>query len=521
MSYAGRRGAAVLDAPMTNIVDGEIRNVEPASGAALPPVRVSTPDDVREAVARAREAQRAWLGLGFDGRRRKLLAFRDLVYDRSDEIIEILMRQNGKPRFEAMHEVLSVLDFAHYFPTRAKRILRRRRIWLHLLWPLKRSYIEYVPRGVVGVIAPWNFPFWIPIADVLVALSAGNAVVLKPSEWAPHSALLAKALFDEAGLDPDLVTVVCGAGDVGAALVDAEPDMIVFTGSVASGRKVAGACGQRLIPFIAELGGKDPVIVLPDADLDQAASHVVNGAFYNCGQTCASMERVLVHDSIYEPFVDRLVEITSKLRVGDPIAALPGHTDIGPLVIESQLQVVDRHLADAIDKGARVLVGGRATAKALRGRFFEPAILVDVNDDMLCWREETFGPLLPIRKFTEIDDAIRIANDTPYGLNAYVYAGNTAHAEDLALRLEAGSIVVNDFLTNAGAPETPWGGVKSSGMGRVHGLEGMRDMCDVRHVFVPRIGWSLPLRYPYREGAYRFFFRWLRGLYRGLTSRLL
>lgn len=510
-----------MDAPSGNIIGGKINNSGPASGAPLPPVAVATVGDVRDAVARARRAQRNWAALSFRARKRALLRVRDVLYDHTDELIDLLMRQNGKPRFEALHEVLSIIDFAHYFSTRAEKILRRRRIWLHLLWPLKRSYVEYVPRGVVGIISPWNFPLWIPIGDVLMALAAGNAVVLKPSEWSPHTSLRAKELFDEAGIEPDLFQVVCGAADVGAELVDSAPDMIMFTGSTASGRKVAGACGERLIPFIAELGGKDPVIVLPDSDLELAARHVVNGAFYNCGQACASMERVLVHDSIIEPFVERVVDLTESLRLGDPSAVGPAHTDLGPLMIPSQLEVVERHVADAVGKGARVLTGGRRPTQGLRGRFYEPTILLDVTDDMLCWSQETFGPLMPIRSYSEIDEAIEMANATPYGLNAYVYGGSTSRAEELAMKLEVGSVVINDFLVNAGAPETPWGGVKGSGMGRIHGIEGLRDMCEVRHVLAPRIPWTLPMRYPYRDSAYAFFYRWIRGMYRGIRSRLL
>lgn len=506
---------------MDNIVGDQIRNAEPATGKALPPVKVTSPQEVHRAVASARAAQEGWAALGFDGRKRKLLAFRDLVYDHTDELITLIARQNGKPRFEALHEVISVIDFAHYFATRSKKILRDRRIWLHLFWPLKRSRIQYVPRGVVGIISTWNFPLWIPIGDVIVALAAGNSVVLKPSEWAPHTSLRARELFAEAGIDPDVVQVIPGGADTGTALVEAEPDMVTFTGSVAAGRKVAAACGERLIPVIAELGGKDPVIVLPDADLENAARHVVTGAFYNCGQTCASMERVLVHESMYEPFVQRVVELTQELRVEDALAAGTAHTDVGPLTVPHQIQVVQQHVEDAISGGATILTGGRAAPAADAGRFFEPTVLIDVTGEMLCWREETFGPLLPIRKYSSVDEAVEIANDSSYGLNAYVYASSIPRAEEVAERLEVGSVVINDFLVNAGTPETPWGGIKSSGIGRIHGRQGLREMCNVRHVFSPRGSLTLPMRYPYNERDYVALHRWLRGLFRGITARLL
>jgi succinate-semialdehyde dehydrogenase/glutarate-semialdehyde dehydrogenase len=506
---------------MDSIVGDQIRNAEPATGRALPPIKVTSPREVHEAVARARAAQEGWAALGFDGRKRKLLAFRDLVYDRTDELITLIMRQNGKPRFEALHEVISVIDFAHYFATRSKKILRDRKIWLHLFWPLKRSRIQYVPRGVVGIISTWNFPLWIPIGDVLVALAAGNSVVLKPSEWAAHTSLRAHELFVEAGIDPDVVQVLPGGAETGTALVDAEPDMMTFTGSSSTGRRVAAACGERLIPFIAELGGKDPVIILPDADLENVARHAVTGAFYNCGQTCASMERVLVHESMYEPFVNRVVELTEELRVEDSVAASPAHTDVGPLTVPRQLEVVKEHIDDAVARGATILAGGRAAPAADAGQFFEPTVLVDVTDEMLCWKEETFGPLLPIRKYSSVDEAVAMANDNAYGLNAYVYSSSIPRAEEIAERLEVGSVVINDFLVNAGTPETPWGGIKNSGIGRIHGRQGLREMCDVRHVFSPRGSLTLPMRYPYNERHYVAMHRWLRGLFRGIVARFL
>lgn len=501
--------------PTTNIVDGEIRNSEPATGRPFPPLRVHTPEQVREVVGRARAAQRRWAALSWGERERKLLAFRDLLIDRCEEVVRLIVQETGKPRLEALtHEVFPIADLTTYFAKRARRILRDERIGLHLFGPLKRSFLRYEPRGVIGVISPWNFPFSIPMGDVAMALAARNAVVVKPSEWTPRIALRAQELLQEAGIDPDLVGVVLGGGDVGSALIDAGVDMVVFTGSVATGRKVGAACGERLIPFVAELGGKDPAIVLPDVDVEEAARQIVWGAFANSGQVCASVERVLVHESIYEPFVEQVVRQTRALRQGDPIAAGSDHVDVGAMVVPRQVEIVQQHVDEARARGAKVLVGGRAHGQG-GARFFEPTVLVDVTPEMRIRREETFGPCLPIRRYRDIEEAIADANDTPYGLSAYVFSRNVARAERVAARLQAGTVMINDVLYTHALPETPWGGVKQSGIGRVHGLQGLKDLCEVRHVNAPRLN-VLPLwMYPYREKTFGLLATAMRKLFKG------
>lgn len=494
-----------------------IANREPASGRPLRPVAVATPEDVRRAVERARRAQAQWARLSWGERKARLLAFRDRLLDRAEDVIETVSRETGKPRFEArVHEVIPIADLAHYFATRAERFLRDRPVHHHLFWPYKRGYVRYEPRGVVGIVSPWNFPFTLPMGDVIMALAARNAVVVKPSEWTPHSMLIARDLLAEARIDPDLVGVVCGAGPTGAALVD-EVDMVVFTGSVSTGRKIAARCGERLIPSIMELGGKDAAIVLPDADIEHAARKVVTGAFANSGQICASIERCLVHEALYERFCDAVVRITAALRQGDPSES--DEIDVGAMVTPHQVEIVRRHIDDAVVKGARILTGGKVHTE--RGRFVEPTVLVDVTDDMLCWSEETFGPLLPIRPYGDVDEAVRMANDTIYGLNAYVFGGSVSKAEDVANRLEAGAVLVNDVLYNHGAPEAPWGGWKASGVGRVHnGKDGLRDLCEMRYVGLPRGRLEVPTTFPYTRRKEAFFER-IAGLLRSPFSRFL
>ena len=506
---------AVPARPAGNIVGGEIRNTEPATGRPLPPLRIHGPEEVRETVARARAAQKRWAALSWKEREEKLLAFRTLLVDRTEEVVALLMQESGKPRFEALtHEVFPVSDLTHFFARRARKILRDESVGLHLFGPLKRSTLHYVPRGVVGVISPWNYPFSIPVGDVVMALAAGNAEVVKPSEWTPRILIKAQELVWEAGLDPDLFAVVLGGGETGAALVDAGVDMMIFTGSVATGRKVGAACGERLIPFVAELGGKDPAIVLPDAKVEDVARQVVWGAFANSGQICASVERVLVHESIYEPFVRQVVELTRSLRQGDPAAAGTEHVDVGAMVVPGQLEIVKSHVEDATAKGARILVGGKAHG-ADGARFFEPTVLVDVTPEMKIWREETFGPCLPIRRFRNEADAVADANDSPFGLSAYVFSRDIERAERIAAQLEAGTVMINDVLYTHALPETPWGGMKQSGIGRVHGLQGLKDLCEIRHVNQPRVA-MLPLwMYPYREKTFGLFVTAMRKLFKG------
>ncbi|MCG8425466.1 MAG: aldehyde dehydrogenase family protein [Proteobacteria bacterium] len=486
-----------------NVSDQHIHNTEPATGKPMPAVAVASAEQVREVVTRARTAQVRWARLGWAERKKRLLRFRDLLNQRADEVVELISRETGKPRFEALaHEVAPMVDLTHYYATRAEKILADERMWLHLLGPVKRAYVRYVPRGVVGVIAPWNFPFTIPMGDVIMAVAAGNGVVVKPSEWTPHTMLKAKELMDAADVDPDLFGVVPGDGATGAALVESAVDMIIFTGSVATGRKVGAACGQRLIPYIAELGGKDAAIVLDDVDPARVAEQLVHGAFCNSGQACASFERVLIDQKVHDQVLDRIVALTRELRQGDPASR---EVDIGAMVLDSQMDVVERHIQDAVQKGAKVLAGGKRESG--RGRFFQPTVIADVDDTMLCWQEETFGPTMPVRSFTTVDQAVAMANASDYGLNGFVFAGDVTRGEYVARQLQAGGVVVNDFFFHHGVPEAPWGGVKHSGVGRVHGKHGLRELCQQQFVGLPRVALKPFWLFPYTEGNYRMFNR--------------
>ncbi len=472
-----------------------ISSYAPATGDLLGEVPTLDSAAVRASVERARRAQRAWAARSVDDRCEALRRYRDAVIEQKDELVLLLSRETGKPLQEALlHEVAVVSSLIGYFTERADDLLAPREIPL-TLFKHRRSFVHYVPRGVVGVISPWNFPFLLPMRDVLLALLAGNAVVLKPSEVTPLIALAAKRLWDEAGLDPDLFQIVTGDGTTGAALIDAGIQFCVFTGAVSTGRRVAAACGERLIPCVMELGGKAPLIVTADVDVERAARGAVFGAFSNAGQICISVERVFVHERVADAFCGRVVELTNELRVGDPAS---GEVDVGAIIFPKQLSIVEAHISDALEKGATLLTGGRRLDGP--GQFFAPTVLGKCDPSMSVMTKEIFGPILPIMRVRSDDEAVSLANDSDLGLNAYVFARDTRYGHELAERIEAGNVVVNDVLSNAGCPEAPFGGIKQSGFGRMMGDESLREMCDVKHISVDRIAPSNdPLWFPYSK----------------------
>lgn len=483
----------------------------PATGERLGEVPILGPDAVRAAVERARTAQVSWALLPVEERCERILKLRDVIVDRAEELVELLARECGKPRAEGLtHEVIVTADLATYYAKRAPRLLAPREIELHLL-KHRRSYVHYAPRGVVGIIAPWNFPFVIPMGDSITALLAGNAVVLKPSEVTPLIGVKCKELFDASGLPPDLFQVVTGDGRTGAALIDARPDKVVFTGAVSTGRRVAAACGERLIPCTLELGGKAAAIVCADADLERTARALVYGGFANSGQICISVERVYAHEALYEQLVERVVQLVGELRQGDPVA---GDVDVGAIIFDKQLEVAKTLIADALGKGGQLKAGGKQVVGP--GSFFEPTVLAGCTQDMAVMREEIFGPIVPIMRVSDDEEAVRLANDSHLGLMGYVFTRDRDKGRRLAERVRAGTVMVNDVLTAYAAPEAPFGGVKDSGFGRVHGEEGLRDMCEVRHVSYDRIalGSRDPMWFPYSEGSYRAFAKGMRLLFR-------
>ena len=347
----------------------------------------------------------------------------------------------------------------------------------------KAGRILHEPFGVVGIISPWNYPFSIPATEALAALVAGNSVVLKPSELTPLIAMELQNLLREAGVPDDVFQVLPGDGATGAAIIASEINKLIFTGSVATGRRIAQNAAARLLPVVLELGGKDPMIVLEDADVDVASSGAVWGAFMNAGQTCLSVERCYVHQSLYNAFLDACCEKARKLRVGNGMD--PG-TEIGPMIHERQVRIVELHLEDAKQRGATVLVGG-SRLREFGPTFFAPTVLANVDHGMRIMQEETFGPVLPIMPFRDDAEAVRLANDSDFGLAASVWTKDRAHGDRVARRINAGTVMVNDAVSCFSISEAPHGGVKSSGLGRTHGRWGLEEMVRVKYLDSDRI----------------------------------
>jgi acyl-CoA reductase-like NAD-dependent aldehyde dehydrogenase len=481
-------------------------------------VRVATAEQVRETVKQARSAQSEWARRSFAERREVLMRFKQLLLERADEFCDHITRENGKTRNESLFmEVLPVADATHWYANNARKLLADEKISLHM-FPHKKSYLRFYPRGVIGIIAPWNYPFSIPTGDAVAALMAGNAVVVKPSEFTPIIMDKTRALLEEAGLPRGVFGVVHGKGDVGAELIRSGINMVVFTGSVATGKKVNIAAAEQMIPCVLELGGKDPAIVMPDADIDTAAKKIAWGAFANSGQTCASVERVYVHESIAKPFTDKVVELAKKLRQGEPNRH---DVDVGAMTTQMQVDIIRRHIDEAKARGAQVLTGGEINVSPEGARFVQPTVLTGTTQDMAIVRDETFGPMLPIMTYKTEEEAVKLANDSSYGLSAYVFTSDRAKADRIANQLIAGTVMHNDTLYTHAAPETPWGGVKTSGLGRVHGKHGMRDFCEVRHVNLERLNFPAFWYYPYSRKAWSTGLRVYRTLLgRGIAAKL-
>jgi acyl-CoA reductase-like NAD-dependent aldehyde dehydrogenase len=475
-NQAHEKGIQMAQAKVKELAKPNVlRSLDPKTGEVVFEVPSATPEQVREAVARAREAQPAWAALGVRRRADIVRSVGHQLHARMDEFVRTISAETGKPEAEALsHDMLaSLLTFA-YMSRIAPKALRTRTTG-PLVAPLLgfHSTIEWRPFGVVGCISPWNYPVFLAFISVVPALLAGNAVVLKPSEVTPGSGELIREILDV--LPEGVASVVQGGGDVGAALVDAPCDKICFVGSTATGRKIGAAAAQHLTPLVMELGGQDAAIVCEDADLDVATSGILWGAFVNTGQTCAAIERVYVQESVAERFKEQLV---AKLRT------LPEES-LGPLSIGRQLDIVERHVADAVERGAKVLEGGPDGDRNGhdRGLWYAPTVLEGRSKDMAVFTEETFGPVLPIVSVKDDEEAIRRANEEGYNLTASVWTGDRRRGKAIAARLRSGTVSVNEHgVTSAGAPWGLWGGVGESGYGRLHGELGLREFAVPVHV---------------------------------------
>ena len=491
----------------------------PATGELLDTVDVTSKQEAQDAVNLSRKAQQEWKHVSFKERAEILLNFRDILIDQAESFATLLTKENGKTLQESLGmEIIPVCDLIGYFANRAEQILAPKAIPLHLL-KHRYSYVHYKPRGVVLVISPWNFPFTIPMGEAIMALLAGNSVVIKPSELTPLVLLKTKELLEQAGLPKGLFQVIIGEGDVASAMIDMDVNFVSFTGSAETGRKVAAQAGRNLIEVSLELGGKDPLIVCEDANIERTVNAIVFGAFANSGQICASVERVYAVRNVYDQLVDAIVEKTSKLRQGNPL----DNVDVGAMTMERQLDFVEGQIKDAVADGAKVLIGGERPDHLKEHNFLSPTVLINVTDDMRIMHQESFGPVLPIMRVETEQEAIERSNNSPYGLNAYVFTKDRHRGQELAEQLEVGTTIINDVLLTHAAPETPWGGIKESGIGRIHSDDGLRHLCESYHVNYNRLPtfdrefyW-----YPYSKTAYRRFFQVLTtGFRRGIKNKI-
>jgi succinate-semialdehyde dehydrogenase / glutarate-semialdehyde dehydrogenase len=483
-----------------------VRSVSPLTGQPLGDVPQSSDADVAEVFRRARVAQAAWARTSLEERSAVLLRLHDLVLERQDEIIDLICWESGKARKHAFDEPLHIALTARYYARTAVEHLSTKRV-AGVVPALTRVEVNRVPKGVVGIISPWNYPFTMALCDGLPALMAGNAVVAKPDAQTMLTALLGLELLEEAGFPTDLFQMVSGPGRVVGTEIIGRADYVCFTGSTATGRVIAKQCAERLIGCSLELGGKNPILILRDADLERAAEGAVRAAFSNAGQLCVSMERMYVADQVYDRFMQKFVDRVDAMSLG---ASLEWGVDMGSLISQAQLDVVTSHVEDARAKGARVLTGGRPRPD-LGPYFYEPTVLEGVTPDMQCFGDESFGPVISVYRFTEEADAIARANDGSYGLNASIYSQDGARAREIARQVTCGTVNINEaFGATFASIESPMGGMRESGMGRRQGAEGILRYTESQSVATQRLIRLAPMAGMSDEQYARFMTRSVR-----------
>jgi acyl-CoA reductase-like NAD-dependent aldehyde dehydrogenase len=508
MASAAQQQATPANGAPANTIGVE----NPATGELIGTIGVLGPSELSELAARAREAQPQWEAIGFEGRARIMRRAQKWMLDHADRVLDAVVAETGKTYEDAQLTDLGYTASAlGFWAKEGSTYLADERVpsWNNPVAAGKKLVIRYTPIGVVGVIGPWNYPIANSFGDCIPALMAGNSVILKPSEVTPLSSALMAEMLTECGIPEHVFAVATGDGSTGAALI-AEVDCVMFTGSSTTGKAVLKAAADALIPCYLELGGKDPMIVCADANLERAANAATFYSMNNAGQVCISVERCYVESTIYDSFVEKVTDNVRGLRQGVPTAV--GTVDVGAVIFPPQLGIVEEHVQDAVDKGARVLTGGHAGSGP--GRFFEPTVLVDVDHSMKIMTDETFGPVLPIMRISDPEEGVRLANDSNYGLQASVWTGDVARGEALARRIEAGVVCVNDAQVNYTALNLPMGGWKSSGLGTRHGANGIRKYTKTQSLLVTRRALKRePFMFPYSPRQTMMLRRFFKLLY--------
>ncbi len=487
-----------------------IININPATGDEINRLPILDKNQVEELILKAKNYFPVWSSLSIQKRVSYLKRLRTEIVKDMENIIKTICEEAGKTEMDALIEVFTVCEHLHYVIKKAPKFLKEEKrftgIFIH-----KKAYVSYHPKGVVGIISPWNYPFILTAGPLVQALAAGNTAVIKPSEVTPNTTLKLRELANRAGIPEDVFLVATGDGRTGSALVESlNTDMICFTGSTATGRKIAEICGRMLKPVILELGGKDPMVIFEDANLNRAAKAALWGGISNSGQTCIAVERVIIHESVYDVFIEKLKENIQYIKQG----LYSQNVSVGSMAFDKQFRIVMEHIQEAKQKGASILYGGEKNSVAEKGLFIQPTIITNITDDMKVWKDETFGPVLAIRTFKTEEEAIKIANDSPYGLNGSVWSKNIKKARRVASKIKSGTICINDVLSNYIISDLPFGGVKESGLGRVYGKEGLRAFTDMQSVLVDRF--NLPFElwwFPYSEKIKNLFKNFIRFLY--------
>ncbi|MCA1031244.1 aldehyde dehydrogenase family protein [Bacillus timonensis] len=496
---------------MNSVTEGKVLEVIcPATGEVIATIDETPIEEVEKMYENAREAFLSWSALSIKQRIGYLVKLREYMVDHMDEISETVSKDTGKVKVEALiADVMTTLDAISHIEKHAEKVLSPQRVATPILLFGKKSYIEYMPRGVVLVISPWNYPLQLSMVPMISALIGGNTVILKPSEVTPLVGKCIEELFEKAGFPKHVVQVAHGGKELGAALTSKKPDYIFFTGSVRTGKIIQAQAAKDLIPTTLELGGKDPAIVFADANLARAAKGVVWGAFTNSGQVCMSSERLYVEVAVYHEFISLLKEEVANLKQGTS-----HDDDIGSMTFPGQLTIIEQQLKSAISEGASLVTGEDPKHwETKKGWFIPPTIITNVTNEMEIVQEESFGPILPVIPFETEDEAIRLANDSVYGLNASVWSLDIAKARRVASKLVSGNVVVNDVMVTVGNHGLPFGGTKQSGVGRYHGEQGLRIFCHEKAIMVDNGNSTTEIQwYPYKN-KYNLFLNLFKGLF--------